>query len=156
MKGFDFLSIIIENALNQAMEDQRNAPDHLAKMIRDNPRVQRQMGVQQQQMSSRILDTLSLHVIAQIAGGNPTVITRARGLTGVVRNGAGDSTFTMQEALDFAGGDGCIVGCTNGGVAAQLDIVAASATTLRARCFQGAQVATDTSFTFAVIGIGPN
>lgn len=100
------------------------------------------------------------HAAASVLGaGGGGTYDRQRGFTGnagITRNGAGDYTLTLSDAIDTTPAQHMLIGSTADGAAAAIDAVIATATTIRCRTSAGAQVATDMRFAVLVWDFGPN
>ena len=108
-------------------------------------------------MSSNIENVQGFHALANVTGGNPATYNRQRGFAaGITRNGVGDHTLELSEALDLAGGNGLCLSGLNANQAGQLGVQVVDGTHLRVRTMDAAGVAADLSFWLALMPIGPN
>jgi hypothetical protein len=102
---------------------------------------------------------MGLFAVGQVKSGVGPTYNLNRGFLGVVRNGAGDYTLTLQDGLNVgfnaAGVEGYAKAyCAAAGIA-QCNIIQPSLTTLQVRTFNAAGAATDGDFNVEVSNIGP-
>lgn len=100
-----------------------------------------------------------LHAAASILGAaGGATYDRQRGFVAAVptRNGAGDYTATLSDAIDATPAQHLPICQPCSGASAMLDAVIVTATTVRVRTFTGANAAADMRFTIAIIDLGVN
>lgn len=98
-----------------------------------------------------------LHAIASILGAaGGATYDRQRGFAATVpvRNGAGDYTATVSDAIDATPAQHVCIVSTANGASAMIDAVIASANTVEIRTFTGANAAADMRFTIAIMDMG--
>ncbi len=143
----------------------RRKDRHLQGMSPRGRNTQRPIGEQQQMSSSLAQTILGTKACAWVdSDAAAPTYRRSRGFavgTAIVRNGAGDYTLTLSDALDTAAtGDVLLSGGCNHNAFAALAIELASATTLRTRTAVltavPAVTATDLDFWIKIEEMGPN
>ena len=118
--------------------------------------MQKQQAVQQQQTS---LDgtVQGYHAICNFdADAAAAAFRRQRGFTALLRNGAGDYTLTLQDAIDLANGDGVVMASLNAAAAGMVAVSVVSATQIRVKTLDSAAMAADSDFNLLIARIGPN
>jgi hypothetical protein len=98
-----------------------------------------------------------LHAICTFAGGaGGGAFLRGRGFNVAVfvRNGAGDYTLTLTDAIDTTGAQHGFSATGSDGAVSQIDVAILTATTIRVKTGAGAQVLTDMTFTLLVHDLG--
>lgn len=109
-------------------------------------------------MSTRSGLVYGLHASCSFAGGaGGGAFLRQRGFAaGFVRNGAGDYTLQLTDAIDATGAQHVPIATTQAGAAAAIDVQIVDATHIRVRTSTGAQVAADIQFGLMIIDQGVN
>lgn len=109
-------------------------------------------------MGSRSQLVYGIHAACMFLGaGGGGSFDRQRGfLAAFVRNGAGDYSLALQDAIDNTPAQNYLMCSGMAGAVSQTDAAIVDATHVRVRTAQGAQVATDGRFALEVRDFGPN
>jgi uncharacterized protein (DUF2236 family) len=108
-------------------------------------------------MSATLVGTIrGLFATCNVTAQVGPVLTNARGVTAVVRNGVGDYSLTLQDGINFLGDGGGIPMVQAYGATPALNAVEqVDPTHVRVRTVDAAGVALEANFGFTLQDIGP-